>query len=65
MGKETAEAVATKKPEKIIYLSCNLKTLLTDLKVITENGYEIRSVIPYDMFPATRHVETLVVLNRR
>ena len=64
-GKETAEAIATKKPDKIIYLSCNLKTLLPDLKIIIENGYEIRSVIPYDMFPATRHVETLVVLNRR
>ena len=32
--------------------------------VPTENDYVVESVKPFDMFPATRHVETLVVLRK-
>ncbi|MDY6023564.1 MAG: hypothetical protein SPJ19_02005, partial [Candidatus Borkfalkiaceae bacterium] len=33
--------------------------------VPTENDYVVESVKPFDMFPATRHVETLVVLSKK
>lgn len=48
-------------PKKIIYLSCNVATLARDLLKLKEN-YKITEIIPYDMFPNTKHVETLVVL---
>lgn len=60
-----AHSLACAKPEKIIYLSCSLKTLVEDLKILKKGGYEISSVTPYDMFPASKHVETLVVLSKR
>lgn len=50
-------------PKKIIYLSCNVATLARDLLKLKEN-YKITEIIPYDMFPNTKHVETLVVMNR-
>ncbi|WP_029906330.1 23S rRNA (uracil(1939)-C(5))-methyltransferase RlmD [Mycoplasmopsis opalescens] len=56
--------VLSKKPEKIIYLSCNVRTLVRDLQKITENNYRIDFVQPFDMFPQTHHVETLVVLSK-
>ena len=49
-------------PKKIIYISCDPATLARDLKII--EGYQIRRAIPFDMFPQTAHVETLVVLDK-
>lgn len=45
---------------EIIYVSCNPKTLVKDLKVILENGYKLDKVEVMDMFPGTPHVETVV-----
>ena len=44
---------------EIIYVSCNPKTLVTDLKVLTERGYEVIQTKVKDMFPNTPHVETV------
>ena len=52
-------------PKKIIYISCNPATLGRDLKLILDSQhYQVEFVQPYDMFPQTGHVETLVVLNK-
>lgn len=51
-------------PEEIIYVSCNPKTLVTDLKVILSNGYKIDKMILMDMFPHTPHVECVVKIER-
>lgn len=59
---DVARSLAAAKPQKIVYLSCSLKTLVEDLKILKKAGYEISSVIPYDMFPASKHVEVLSVL---
>lgn len=67
--------------DKVILISCNPATLARDLGLLTgtlreENGalkktdlseskYHIESITPFDMFPQTKHVETLVVLSRK
>lgn len=48
----------------IIYVSCNPKTLVTDLKVLVENGYTIEKVKVKDMFPHTPHVECVTLMSR-
>ncbi len=50
--------------EKIVYISCNPQTLARDLKTLSSN-YQINYIQPYDMFPETHHIETLVCLKRR
>lgn len=49
----------------IIYVSCNPKTLVEDLKVLVQNGYQVKKVELMDMFPHTPHVETVVLLERK
>ncbi|OOM72931.1 23S rRNA (uracil(1939)-C(5))-methyltransferase RlmD [Clostridium sp. BL-8] len=51
--------------KEIIYVSCNPKTLVTDLKVLTERGYKVVKTKVKDMFPNTPHVETVVKLVRK
>lgn len=59
-----AKTICEYKPSSIVYVSCNPATLARDLKVISAGGYEICMVEPYDMFPETAHVETVVSLKR-
>ncbi len=57
--------IISKKPTKIIYLSCASNTLARDLKILlNENNYKIKFIQPYDMFPNTSNIETLVVLEK-
>jgi len=48
----------------IIYVSCNPKSLVTDLKVLIEKGYKVKQVELMDLFPHTPHVETVTLLTR-
>ena len=51
-------------PTKIVYVSCNLLTLVRDLNLLMDN-YNILEVSPFDMFPNTYHCESICVLERR
>ena len=46
--------------EKIFYVSCNPATLARDLAALAQKGYAVKRVRPFDLFPHTFHVETLV-----
>ena len=51
--------------ENVFYLACDLQILLRDLKQILATGrYKIREVVPFDMFPRTKHIEVLTHLKR-
>ena len=49
------------KPERLVYVSCDLMTLTRDLKILSEY-YNILELTPIDMFPMTAHVESVVKL---
>ena len=48
-------------PERIVYVSCHPDRLARDLEALSER-YTVDAVTPVDMFPKTRHVETVVRL---
>ncbi len=56
--------VVNMQPEKIVYVSCDPATLARDLKYLTEKGYKVEKVQPYDMFCQTIHVECVVLMSR-
>lgn len=49
---------------KIVYISCNPATLGKNIKDLKKE-YDVRTVIPFDMFPGTPHIESITVLERR
>ena len=59
---EVIESV--KNADQIIYIACNPIALAKDLKVL-QNTHKIVKIEPYDMFPQTKHIETLAILERR
>ena len=60
----TLGAIAAAGVPYIWYLSCDPATLARDLKFLAANDYRLGVVQPFDMFPQTGHVETLVTLFR-
>ena len=58
------KSVVSLSPQKVLYISCNPETLARDLTFFLKNGYKVRSIRPYDMFPFTEHIETVVILTR-
>ncbi|AUN18714.1 23S rRNA (uracil(1939)-C(5))-methyltransferase RlmD [Clostridium botulinum] len=59
------EYVVKFEPKEIIYVSCNPKTLVDDLKYLIDNGYKIEKVKGMDMFPHTPHVECVVKIEKK
>ncbi len=51
------------KAKQVIYISCNPSTLKRDIELLKK--YEIKDINIYNMFPATKHIESLIVLERR
>lgn len=61
---EVLDSIVKGEFAKVIYISCNPATLGRDLKALLPH-YNIDTLQPYDMFPQTAHVETLVCLSRK
>jgi 23S rRNA (uracil1939-C5)-methyltransferase len=55
-------SLSKKKPQTIVYISCDPATLARDVAILRENHYVVEAIQPFDMFPQTAHVETLVKL---
>jgi 23S rRNA (uracil1939-C5)-methyltransferase len=51
---------ASPQPSVVVYVSCNPATLARDLSRMP--GYQIESLVAFDMFPQTAHVETVCEL---
>lgn len=58
-------AAAAAGPDRIVYVSCDPATLARDIKWLAANGYEFVEATPCDMFPWTKHIETVVKLVRK
>lgn len=48
--------------DHLLYLSCHPESLARDLKVFIDHHWHIQRITPFDFFPRTRHIETLVWL---
>ena len=60
----TLENIAACGPSDIVYVSCDPATLARDLRILHASGYEILEIQPFDMFPQTHHLESVVKLHR-
>ena len=62
LNKKTIDNILKLKPNKIIYVSCNPMTLVRDLNKF--DSYNILELTPFDMFPNTKHVEIVTILEK-
>ncbi len=63
LGETICNTIIINAPDRLVYISCDSATLARDLSIL-QQVYTIQRVEPYDLFPNTRHVETLVLLSK-
>jgi tRNA/tmRNA/rRNA uracil-C5-methylase (TrmA/RlmC/RlmD family) len=61
-GREVVTAVAARGPRAVAYVACDPAALARDLRSFRAQGYELRVLRAYDLFPHTHHVECVALL---
>ena len=65
LAPEVIASIAAMAPRRVVYVSCDPGTLGRDVKRFAEMGYLARRAVAVDLFPRTRHVETVVLLSHK
>ncbi len=65
IDKTALQKIIELEPQKIIYISCDLGTLIRDCVTLKDAGYELEIIQPIDMFPHTAHVENIVKMIKK
>lgn len=65
VSQEALKHVIDFNAKEIIYVSCNPKTLVENLKQLEASGYYVRKLKVVDMFPHTPHVECVVKIEKK
>ena len=62
---KTLEKVLEFGASYIIYVSCKIESFIRDYEMLKSRGYKVKKFFPVDMFPRTKHVETVCLLSQR
>jgi 23S rRNA (uracil1939-C5)-methyltransferase len=63
-GTEVVQAIAARRPEVVVYVSCDPPTLGRDLATFAGAGFRLDALRAFDAFPDTYHLETIARLVR-
>jgi len=64
LDEKVINCIASMKPQKVIYVSCDPATLARDIKSFSCKQYCLDKFVNVDMFPHTMHIETVALLKR-
>lgn len=64
LGESICQTLLSANVDNVVYISCDSATLSRDLALLSQK-YAVTYIQPYDMFPSTDQVETLVCLERK
>lgn len=62
LSSQFIDAVTQTNPNKIVYISGDLSSLVKDVQLLVQQGYTLNKIVPIDMLPQTTHVECVVSL---
>jgi hypothetical protein len=64
LSKEALQGLVRLKPERIVYVSCDIATFARDTRELLDAGYDLTGITGFDLFPGTAHVETVASFTR-
>lgn len=59
------ETIVKMAPDRVVYVSCDSATLARDLKILCEQGYELKRARAVDQFCHTVHTESVCLMERK
>ncbi len=64
LDKRVVDGILKLDPRLVAYVSCDPSTLARDAQRLTNRGYRLRDVTPFDLFPQTYHIESISFFER-
>ena len=64
LTRECVSRLVGRRPQRIVYVSCDVATQARDLRSLMNSGYLFRELSVFDMFPNTPHIEAVATLDR-
>ena len=64
LTKDVINNLLNSNTKKIIYTSCNYKTLKQDLNLLSKK-YQVIELTPFNMFPRTNNIECIALLEKK
>lgn len=61
-GQTVMQQICRQTLQKIIYIACDPAALARDILIAKKNGWELETVVAFDLFPQTHHIESVAVL---
>lgn len=65
ISRDVIDAIVQMNPERVVYVSCDPATLARDIQLLEAQGYLYQTGEAVDLFPRTKHVETVCLLSRK
>ena len=62
--KDVLDSLILIKPKKILMISCDLDSFMRDTEILCMKNYKLKLIQPVDMFPNTKHIEILAILEK-
>jgi 23S rRNA (uracil1939-C5)-methyltransferase len=63
LAPEVVRSVCAMSPQRVVYVSCDPATLARDAKLFGELGYTATRAVAVDLFPGTKHVESVLLFS--
>ena len=63
-ARKVLDGIAKIGPAKIVYVSCDPVTQARDIRYLIEKGFSLTELQPIDMFPQTKHIEVIALIER-
>ncbi|GAB3616090.1 TRAM domain-containing protein [Okibacterium endophyticum] len=63
-GRQVVDRLGALAPAQIVYVACDPVALSRDVGLFAGQGYELRSLRAFDLFPHTHHLEAVALLTR-
>ncbi|HVF26080.1 MAG TPA: class I SAM-dependent RNA methyltransferase [Anaerolineales bacterium] len=64
LDKQVVDEILKLAPQMIAYVSCDPSTLARDAARLTNGGYKLKEVTPFDLFPQTYHIESISLFEK-
>ena len=61
-GQSVMQQICRQTLQKIIYIACDPAALARDVLIAKKNGWKLETVVAFDLFPQTHHIESVAVL---
>jgi tRNA/tmRNA/rRNA uracil-C5-methylase (TrmA/RlmC/RlmD family) len=61
-GRLVTDAIAGRRPDRVIYVACDPAALARDVATFAGHGYRLTRLRAFDAFPMTHHVECVALL---